>query len=109
MDFGGLRATFGMIWCLWSSFGEDFGDERHQDQIFGRQEREKERKKSQLGRVWEHLGSIWIAIGGSWEDLGASRGCLEGVLGGVFEVLREFLVDIVFFRDFIMIFFNFLQ
>ena len=52
MDFGGLKATFGMIWCLWSSFGEDLGDERHQDHIFGRQERENERKMNQLGRVW---------------------------------------------------------
>ena len=25
-DFGGLRATFGMIWCFWNSLGEDFGD-----------------------------------------------------------------------------------
>ena len=42
MDFGGLRATCAMIWCLWGSFGEDFGDERHQDRIFGRQKRENE-------------------------------------------------------------------
>ena len=65
----------------------------------------KSEKRANLGGSGSILEAFWIAIGGSWEDLGASRGCLEGVLGGVFEVLREFLVDIVFFDDFIMIFF----
>ena len=80
MDFGGLGATFGMIWCLWSSFGEDFGDERHQDRIFGRQERENERKMKQLGRVWKHLGGILNRLrgflGGSWSVQRVPGGCL---------------------------------
>ena len=72
------------------------------------QNAKKSEKRANLGGFGSILEAFWIAIGGSWEDLGASRGCLEGVLGGVFEVLREFLVDIEFFRDFIMIFYNFL-
>ena len=80
MDLGGLRATFVMIWCFWSSFGEDLGDERHQHRIFGRQERENERKMNQLGRVWKHLGGISNRLrgflGGSWSVQRVAGGCL---------------------------------
>ena len=104
MDFGGLKVTFGMIWCLWSSFGEDFGDERHQDQIFGRQERGKERKMKQLGRVWEHLGSILDRhrgfLGGSWSVQRVPGGCLGRSFRSLKGILCRHCIFLRFYHDF---------
>ena len=104
MDSGGLKATFGMIWCLWSSFGEDFGDERHQDHIFGRQEHENKRKMNQLGRVWKHLGGILNRLrgflGGSWSVQRVPGGCLGRSFRSLEGIPRGHCIFSRFYHDF---------